>query len=385
MPVATVVLSFTQFGALFYTFIVLAGAAYPSCPYQTPGARVLRHAYLLAAHRDPYPVRTTAYDTPHLARTMAHSTPDLIRTVVRSTSSAIGGSGWCVGAFARWWDKLRGLERSAGSIFTFLVITLLSPILLSICLAVDAFLLTRTMVRAFFSFALPLFQLYERGLDTCELDLRYISWVFNTSLDRDTHMLTLKFLATTVLARYDHGLVSACFNILVGCMSTVGSKVVVTQGLESFAEMSVLCFLRVLSNLTAVDPASGVLDYVQWRYTRVFPPEMNFEDFPSYHCFSIIHTALHPCPRPKIQWERCEPSNVEHAVIANFAQSGYQRTQPQKVPRWTLHFALRSLSEDPLIPLSPSSVVIDCLSVIAIDLGCTVLNTTTLDERCVYI
>ena len=38
--VASVVLGVTSFGVLFYLFIVVAGAVFASCPYQTPGAHI---------------------------------------------------------------------------------------------------------------------------------------------------------------------------------------------------------------------------------------------------------------------------------------------------------------------------------------------------------
>ena len=40
--VAFVVLGVTSFGVAFYIFIVGAGTAFESCPYQTPGARILQ-------------------------------------------------------------------------------------------------------------------------------------------------------------------------------------------------------------------------------------------------------------------------------------------------------------------------------------------------------
>ena len=43
MTVALVVLGITSFSVLFYLFIVIAGAVFASCPYQTPGAHILRH------------------------------------------------------------------------------------------------------------------------------------------------------------------------------------------------------------------------------------------------------------------------------------------------------------------------------------------------------
>ena len=40
---ASVVLGVTSFGAISYLFVVVAGTASVSCPYQTPGARILRY------------------------------------------------------------------------------------------------------------------------------------------------------------------------------------------------------------------------------------------------------------------------------------------------------------------------------------------------------
>ena len=56
--VASVVLGVNSFGLLFYLFIIVAGAVSNSCPYQTPGANVIRHvsglvrsAYALSVER----------------------------------------------------------------------------------------------------------------------------------------------------------------------------------------------------------------------------------------------------------------------------------------------------------------------------------------------
>jgi hypothetical protein len=42
--VASVILGVTSLGILFYLFIVIAGSVFASCPYQTPGSRILRSA-----------------------------------------------------------------------------------------------------------------------------------------------------------------------------------------------------------------------------------------------------------------------------------------------------------------------------------------------------
>jgi hypothetical protein len=43
--VASVVLCTTSFGALFYLSIIIAGAAFENCPYQTPGSLALRYLW----------------------------------------------------------------------------------------------------------------------------------------------------------------------------------------------------------------------------------------------------------------------------------------------------------------------------------------------------
>ena len=43
--VASIVIGVTSFGLLFYMFLVVAGAASDSCPYQTPGSLILRYLW----------------------------------------------------------------------------------------------------------------------------------------------------------------------------------------------------------------------------------------------------------------------------------------------------------------------------------------------------
>ena len=54
--VASVILAITSFGVLLYFIIIFVGAASPSCPYQTPGARILR------------PILDIPYRIDHLSR-----------------------------------------------------------------------------------------------------------------------------------------------------------------------------------------------------------------------------------------------------------------------------------------------------------------------------
>ena len=49
--VASVILSVTVFGLIFYVFIIVAGAASVSCPYQTPGAQIFRYVWQQVSSR----------------------------------------------------------------------------------------------------------------------------------------------------------------------------------------------------------------------------------------------------------------------------------------------------------------------------------------------
>ena len=71
--------------------------------------------------------------------------------------------------------------------------------------------------------------------------------------------------------------------------------------------------------------------------------------------------------------------------MAQVAQVEYHRREGGKpeILRVLVRFALRFLSQD---PLPPTSVVVDCLTIVATDLGCNVsdTNAVTQDEKWVY-
>ena len=77
-----------------------------------------------------------------------------------------------------------------------------------------------------------------------------------------------------------------------------------------------------------------------------------------------------------------KPSSNEHIAVAHalakISRVEYQRERREKVPCWLLRFALHFLSQS---SLPPTSVAIDCLSIVATDLGCDFSTTTTLGER----
>ena len=193
------------------------------------------------------------------------------------------------------------------------------------------------------------------------------------------------------LANFRPTLVASCFDILVDCVKVVDHEVAIVPGLEQLATRSATCCLRTLSYLSAIDPTPGVLGYVRERYNSIFPPEPDFKGFPFYHVLGAIHRLLHSdqerWQRARIEWRDYKPPGHEHVIVAQaltkFAQSEYRRSERLKVPRWILRFALHSLS---LGTVPPTSVVTDCLSIIAVDLGCHLPNrgNIVLDERYIY-
>jgi len=371
--IASVIIAATSFGVAFYAFIIIAGTVSTSCPYQTPGPRVLR--YIL------------------------QNIIPIIVNVLRSTFRFLIDISASVWVLVEWWYKLKGLKSSIGDITILLLATLLLPF----WLVWDACILTLAMA---ISLITPVVVVWDwlhrtRGLDkpVAVLDLKCISWVLQTSLDKAVHLSTLKLLAEmTALADFNPDFVSACFDILAGCVAVVNGKAVITQESEELAKVSAQCCLRSLSRLATMDPKLSALRGVRQRYTRTFPFETNFEGLPSDHSLRTIHNIFYSASNSKIRWKDYKlPSGDQVTLAHNLAQLAHRRasgatwstwnvflraTGHKKVPRWILRFALHHLSQN---PPPPTSIITNCLMIIAIDLGCAVSITTTLDERCVRI
>jgi len=228
-------------------------------------------------------------------------------------------------------------------------------------------------------------QVDESDQQAVASDIQCILWILQTSLDKDLRLSTLKTLAAmTTLGGFNPALVSACFDVLVGCVAVVGGEAVIARGLEEFATASVTCCLRTIFHLTAMDPTSSVLRDVRKRYTGAFPLTIRFKNLPIYYSFSGLHREFYPSYDLwwlKEWWNYHKLSNNEHFMLLQLAQFKYRMSKHRKVPRWILRFALHHLSQD---PPPPTPVIISCLSIIAIDLGCTVPGTS-LDERYVHV
>jgi hypothetical protein len=387
--IASVVLCVTSFGVILYIFAVVAGAAFKNCPYQTPGARIFRYIF---------------FQTPgarNFRYIFFHILPSTLRSVVSKfpTLVSIAKKSGCYASAAMWWGSMRRPWYSAANITNSLSHILSIPMVL----ALDARLLGQAIARLLVTFGKTLYGRFTDtpiprtyGLDqqTITLDLRCISWMVQTSLDKAVQLSTLKCLATmTAFAHFDSTLIADCLNVFIGCIKVdVDNRTVaIVQGSEELAITSAMCYLRTISHHLVTGSASSVLQDVRQRHTRVFPAQVDFHGHHFSHILSAVHCLLiRSGERLRFEWSDYKPSAHEYVMVAHslteLAQFGYRRTRLEKVkvPRWILRFALHSLSLD---PLPPTSVVADCLTIIAIDLGSDVSKAGVMaaDERHVRI
>jgi hypothetical protein len=350
-PLGFIILDIT-----IYLSIIAAGTVYARCPYQTHGSQILRSAALA----------------------VAEAAPVISSTFRRAFECSETISVFRKGAlyYQPWWSRknIKSFLKHVLSTFHH-------------ALATDFYRLGRVVVQSLVAFAYRVYILSlgvpstpAHGSDQQMTlsDLASTTWMFRASLDKDAHLSTLECLTT----------IAGCFKILVGHVKVINGRVVTTYGSQRFEMGSAICLLHTLSHLSVMDPMPTVLTDVSVRYRRVFSSNANYEGSPFYHILGAIHNALYPDGnRWLLNWEDYKPITLERVVVARalakLAQSEYRRRERQRVPRWVLRFALHSLSQD---PPPPTSVIVDCLSIIAIDLDCDVSRARimNLDERYVH-
>ena len=217
--------------------------------------------------------------------------------------------------------------------------------------------------------------------------------------------LSATVLSVTTSVHFDPIFIADCLDILIDCVRVTDEKVTIVQGSEQLATASALCCLHTLSHLTVMNRR---VEDIHDRYAGIFPPKVDFSGLPFSHTLGAIHNVFYRSPRlraalptrtekitlfesrtpevQRVQWTDYKPSSNEHIIVARalakLALFEYQRNGRKKVPRWLLRFAFHSLSQD---PLPPTSAVVDCLLIIAIDLGCRVSHATISDEKYVHI
>ena len=368
--VASVVVGVTSAGLVSYLLIIVAGVASENCPYQTPGSYILRHLG---------PKFWNATRPARSALRNAWEQSEIAQTVVANTEH-----------YYPW--------RSRGKIIPFLRDLVLE---VPIGFVIDVYHLGRAAIRVLR--ALPvgtyhlvrstahrLYSMYSTlkrlGQETTSSSFRCISWTLQTSLDKSIRLTASEHLRTMPeLTGLDQTLIADCFNVFAGCVSLNNNGLVVIQGLEQLATVSAGCLFRILCHLWVADPTSTVLVDLRRRYTRAFPSKTYFDGLPFYPAIKVVHALAHGLShRRHFQWDDYKPSIQEHILfarqIAEVARVEYQRVDPVEVPDWTLGFSLHSLCLD---PPPPASVVADCLTIVATDLGCDLPTDVSLDGRCV--
>ena len=379
--VASVVLGVTSSGVLFYLFIVIAGATFVSCPYQTPGAHILRHILKILCHI-PGTLRYIP-DILHHVGNIFYRIPGTFHPIPYYLSvlhSFLHRHSLFYGTPVFVWDQLKEAPHSPYNIATSLLVILLLPI----CLIVD---IRRAIVWLLVTLSrrMRLWLQQESDRQVAMLDQHCISWTLRISLDGPVRLSALNYLATMTSADFDPALAVDCVNVLFDCVKVNDDKATIVQGFEQLATTSILCFFHMLPHLITTP---RVHEDVCQRYTRAIPPRTSFKDF---LILGTIHTELYlgPCShwyerrisRRQMQWEDYKPSSGEHVVaahvLAKISQEKYLKSG-HKVPRWLLRFALHSLSQS---PLPPTSVIANSLSIITIDLGYDSSTTAALDER----
>ena len=393
--VASVVLSVTSFGAFFYLFILIAGTVSESCPYQTPGAHLFRRILHHLRHR--------LHHLRHHLLPALYSTLAATPTVVSSNFSRIFQASYYYSLPSAWSENMETPWYSISN-FGFALIYLF--IILFAAPVHDAFFIGRAIFRSLVAFTR---EFYYRLIDTLGaayssflhtslpmpnldhetilLDLRCISWILRTSLDKVVHLSAFKHLTSIPdLAHFHPPIVIDCFKIFVGCINITNSRVVIREGLEPLATEAANGFLSTLHHLASIDPTSGALVDLQRRYNEIFSSEIDFTGLSFHSTMSKIHALASRFGSPRdIQWPNRRLSVKEYIPfarrMAEAAQEKYRLTpdtQDKKVPRRILRSALYFLT---LGPLAPASVIADCLTVVAIDLECDVSNVEMSDER----
>ena len=355
--VASVVLGVTALGVLFYLSIVVAGLAFESCPYHTPWTSVIRRLlHLFVEHSS-----------------LHHTSVDWLRSTTRKSATEV------------------------------IIDVPLFPLALLRAFAFDALRLGRLTFRTFVVFirgacgrVFGTSPILDQTFDyqVTKMDFRCISWMLQTSSDKTINLLTLNFLKTILsLPGLNSAVVLDCFGVFSGCISVVDhSMAMVVRGSEQLAEISATCFLDAFTQLLSTETTSTVVKDMRKRYRKVFPSLANLRGLPSpFVAKAIHHLFAGRWGRPVLNWGDYNPSAdklVPFAhTLARVAQIEYRRRREKpKVPRWLLRFAFRFLSQD---PLPPTSVIVDCLTMIAIDLGCHTPNINVvakdgIDQGCVY-
>ncbi|KAF9783430.1 hypothetical protein BJ322DRAFT_1070796 [Thelephora terrestris] len=343
--VAAVVVGMTSCGVLFYLSVVIVGAASINCPYQTPLSNLIRRS---------------------LDRFFANS-------------------------YCSKWFKAGGHHR--GVVYFRCLPNIRFPSI-PFALAADIWnlvtLLVNSTYRAY-SWWLVGSPVPNRALGNgvTEVDFHCVSWVLRRSSDMAIKELAMNFLGTilphTVLhPQTKSAILVDCFDILSKCFVGGGNdRAPIANWSGELAVASATCFLITCSSLVIEDPTSFVMDDIYLRYRSQFPRQPAVDQYPTvvsavYGLFCQGRFA-----RTDIDWRCYNPPINEletfSRALSQVSQIGYQMWWYDR-PRWiwTTRFAFHFLSQE-LLP--PASVIVDCLTLIAMVLECSVPDANTVVKK----
>ena len=362
ITIASVVLGVTSFGVLFYIFIVVAGAVSEGCPYQTPGSQAIR--YLV-----PKVLTMGRLAASALGRTFGKS--KVVDSIMENLRY-----------YGPWWFR-----SGISYFFSDLASELPSAFAADVCS------LGRVLIWTACALPMGTYRLVRRthswllNSQAPAPHFRCISWTLQTSLDKPVRLLTLDHLMKVPeLTGLDPTLLDDCLSVFIGCVNSKNGQAVVMQGSEQLATTSASCLSLTFHHLLVTNPTSDTIADICRRYDGIFPVNTNFDGFSPLHPVIEFHALVNHDWFPRsTQWADHRPSSQDHISsarrIVGVARLGNQQTQNREVPPLTLLFALDSLSLD---PLPPASVIADCLTIAAIDLGCDLLDMASWDEGYVF-
>ena len=168
-------------------------------------------------------------------------------------------------------------------------------------------------------------------------------------------------------------------DVLLSCINISHDQVTECSGPGQVVKAASICLLHALSG---IGPMSVVAEGIRQQYLKAIPPTATFKSLLCHHTMNAIHAVLIGSQNHQsFEWVDYKPCGQEHIFFAvALVQIAHTRKLYGKVPRWILHFAIDSLSQD---PPPPTPVILNCLLIVAIDLDCNVSSaeTKTLDKR----
>lgn len=168
-------------------------------------------------------------------------------------------------------------------------------------------------------------------------------------------------------------------DLLLSSINVNRDQVMGCPGSGQVARAASMCLLRTLSG---AGMTLAIARGIHQRYLEVIPPAASFEGLVCCYTMNVIHSLLISSKGCwSFRWTGYKPCAQEHIFIAaTLVQVTYTTKLCGKVPCWVLRFVIDSLSQN---PPPPTSVILNCLTIIAIDLNCDLSNvrTVALDER----